>query len=322
MNPKTIFSATLSASLGIALALPVIAGQNDTQGMNMPAMPIPGRKPATRQTTQPQHGKHAAAPAPATSAQSGSEANGADMPSMQGGSAPADARSPDYSDGYAYGPMASLDMHDNPAMGMLLLDRLEYAHSRDGGNTVAIDGQARYGRNFNKLWLKFEGDRAGGRLQDLRTEALWGHAVATYWDTQLGVRHDFGGGPSRTWAAFGVEGLAPYWFETEATLYIGQDGRTAARVQVEYEARLTQRWVLQPEFEANFYGKDDPQRGTGSGLSDAEAGLRLRYEIHREFAPYVGVVWHQQFGRTRSYARTRGDPGNDLQFVAGFRIWF
>ncbi|TAN02578.1 MAG: copper resistance protein B [Rhodanobacteraceae bacterium] len=247
---------------------------------------------------------------------------GMDMSTMQGGNAPPDARSPDYSDGYGYGSMTGMDMHDNPPIAMLLLDQLEYVHSRDGGNAVAIDGQAWYGRNFNKLWLKFEGDGANGRLQDLRTEALWDHAVSTYWDTQVGVRHDFGIGPGRTWAAFGIEGLAPYWFETEATFYVGQDGRTAARVEFEYEALLTQRLILQPRLEANVYGKNDSQRGIGSGLSDVEAGLRLRYEIRREFAPYIGVVWRQRFGRTADFARAQGERADDLQFVAGIRLWF
>jgi copper resistance protein B len=251
-----------------------------------------------------------------------SSMQGMDMSSMQGGNAPPDARSPDYSDGYGYGSMPGMDMHDDPAIAMLLLDRLEYVHSRDGGNAAAIDGQAWYGKNFNKLWVKFEGERAGGRLQDLRTEALWDHAIATYWDTQVGVRHDFGIGPGRTWAAFGIEGLAPYWFETEATFYAGQGGRTAARVAFEYEVLLTQRLILQPELEANAYGKDDPQRGIGSGLSDVEAGLRLRYEIRRQFAPYVGVVWRQKFGRTADFARAQGEHPDELEFVAGVRIWF
>ena len=235
---------------------------------------------------------------------------------------PGHARSSDYSGGYGHGPVPGMDMHDDPAFGMLLLDRLEYVHARDGGPAIAIDGEAWYGRNFDKLWLKFEGEHADGRLQDLRTEALWAHAVAPFWNTQLGVRHDFGVGPGRTWAAFGVEGTAPHWFETEATFYVGQGGRTAARVAAEYEARFTQRLILQPSLEANLYGRDDPQRGVGSGLSDIEAGLRLRYEIRREFAPYLGVVWQQRFGRSRDFARAQREPADDLQFVAGFRVWF
>ncbi len=170
--------------------------------------------------------------------------------------------------------------------------------------------------------MEFEGEHAEGHWRDLRTEALWAPAIAPFWNTQVGVRHDNGMGPGRTWAAFGIEGLAPYWFETEATVYVGQGGRTAARVAMEYEARFTQRLILQPSLEANGYGRDDPQRGIGSGLSDAEIGLRLRYEVRREFAPYVGVVWKQSFGRTADFLRARGERADYLQFVAGVRVWF
>lgn len=247
---------------------------------------------------------------------------GMDMSSMQGGKAPPDARSPDYSDGYRYTDMPGMAMSDHAKEGMLLIDQLEYAHGNHGNNSVFLDGQFWYGRDFNKLWVKFEGEQARGKLEDLRTEALWYHATSAYWGTQLGVREDFGEGPNRTWAAFGVEGLAPYWFETEATVYVGQNGRTAARVQFEYEELLTQRLILQPKFEVNLYGKDDPQRRIGSGLSDAELGLRLRYEIRREFAPYIGVVWRQHFGRTADLYRAQGERANDLQFVAGLHFWF
>ncbi len=116
--------------------------------------------------------------------------------------------------------------------------------------------------------------------------------------------------------------MAPYWFDTEATLYLGPDGRIAARVQFEYEELLTQRLVLQPKLEVSFYGKEDPQRGIGSGLSDAELGLRVRYEFRREFAPYIGVVWRQRYGRTADFARAQGQHASELQFVAGVRVWF
>lgn len=247
---------------------------------------------------------------------------GMGMSSMQGGNAPPDARSPDYSDGYRYTDMPGMAMSDHANEGMLLIDQLEYAHDNHGNNSTFIDGQFWYGRDFNKLWVKAEGEYARGKLEDLRTEALWYHATSTYWGTQLGVREDLGEGPSRTWAAFGVEGLAPYWFETEATFYVGQSGRTAARFQFEYEELITQRLVLQPKFEVNLYGKDDRERGIGSGLSDAELGLRLRYEFKRDFAPYIGVVWRQRFGRTADLYRAQGEPAADLQFVAGLHFWF
>lgn len=247
---------------------------------------------------------------------------GMDMSSMQGGNAPPDARSPDYSDGYRYTDMPGMAMSDHAKEGMLLIDQLEYAHDIHGNNSTFLDGQFWYGADFNKLWVKAEGEYAKGKLEDLRTEALWSHAVSAYWNTQVGVREDFGEGPNRTWVAFGVQGLAPYWFETETMFYVGQSGRTAARFQFEYEELITQRLVLQPKFEVNLYGKGDPQRGIGSGLSDAELGVRLRYEFHREFAPYVGVVWRQRFGRTADFYRAQGEPAGDLQFVAGIHFWF
>jgi copper resistance protein B len=218
--------------------------------------------------------------------------------------------------------MPGMEMSDHAKTGMLLIDQLEYAHGNHGNKAAFVDARGWYGGDFDKLWLKAEGESAHGRLADLRTEALWDHAISTYWSTQLGLRHDFGEGPGRTWAAFGVQGLAPYWFDTEATFYVGPNGRTAARIQLEYEELLTQRLVLQSKFEANLYGKADPQRGIGSGLSDAELGVRLRYEVRREFAPYAGLVWRQRFGATADLARAQGEPASELQFVAGVRFWF
>ena len=289
----------------------------------MPSMPMPRSQPAEVQHlhfgsmvgTRPK-------PAGLASGMRGmSSMQGMNMSSMQGGSAPVDARSADYSDGYRYGTMRGMDMPDNGLLGMVLLDQLEYAYSAHG-NSEFIDGQGWYGKNFEKLWVKAEGEVSRGRLSDLRTEALWDHAIATYWSTQLGVRHDFGIGPDRTWAAFGVEGLAPYWFDTQATLYVGEGGRTAGRLELEYEALLTQRLILQPKVELNLYGRDDPQRAIGGGLSDAEFGLRLRYEIQRQIAPYIGIVDRQRYGHTADFVRARGEHADDLQFVVGLHAWF
>jgi copper resistance protein B len=240
---------------------------------------------------------------------------------MQGGAAPADARSPDYSDGVDHGDMTGMDMLDDAALGMLLLDRLEYFDGRDAEGAV-LEAQAWYGNDANKLWLKAEGERSDGRWQDLRTEALWARPISIYWNTQFGLRHDFGFGQDRTWAAFGVQGLAPYWFDVDAALYVGESGRTALRFESEYELMLTQRLILQPRFEINFYGRGDPRREIGSGLSDAELGLRLRYEFTRQFAPYVGVEAARKFGKTADFARSAGESAFDPRLVAGFRIWF
>lgn len=242
---------------------------------------------------------------------------------MQRGSPPSGARSPDYSDGIAYGPTHGMGMamEGDARYGMLLFDQLEAFHGRDGhGQQWDIEGW--YGTDYDKLWLRTEGERRSGRLEDASSELLWSHAVAAFWNTQLGVRTDAGEGPDRSWAAFGLQGLAPYWFELEATGYVGPAGRTAARFRAEYELLFTQRLILQPEFEANAYGRSDPARGLGSGVSDMSLGLRLRYEFHRQFAPYVGVVWSRRFGGTADLARQHGQDRYDRQWVAGVRIWF
>ncbi len=244
------------------------------------------------------------------------------MPAMDNSSATATStRSPDYSDGIGHTSMPGMDMLDSQPLGMLLIDQLELT---DGRYTTgqAWDVEGWYGNDSDKLWLRSEGDSNNGRIGEGDVEALWSHAIAPFWDSQLGVRQDVGEGPHRQWAAFGVQGLAPYWFELEATAYAGPSGRAAARLRAEYELLFTQRLILQPEFELNLYGRDDPASRVGSGLSDTQLGLRLRYEISRQFAPYIGLVWMHRYGRTADYARQDGQPLMDRQFVAGVRIWF
>ena len=244
------------------------------------------------------------------------------MDAMQGGSAPPDARDPDaYSNGLALGHMPGMDMADDALHAQVLLDRFEAFSTRDS-HGQALDGQAWVGGDIDKLWLKVDGSRTGGKLDATRTEALWNHAFATYWGLQTGVRHDFGGGPGRTWAAFGVQGLAPYWFGLQATAYVGEGGRTAARFEADYDLLLTQRLVLQPDVKVDLYGRDDPDRAIGAGLSDFEAGLRLRYEVSRKVAPYIGLVASRKIGSTADLARAAGDSVRDTRLVAGLRIWF
>jgi copper resistance protein B len=241
---------------------------------------------------------------------------------MQGGSAPANARDPDYSDGVGPGPMHGMQhMHGESVISSIAINRLEQFHG-DDANGQAIDAQAWRGSDLNKLWFKLDGERSDGRLGATRTELLWDRAISPYWSMQVGARHDFGEGPGRNWAAFGFQGLSPYWFEVEATAYLGESGRTALRVEADYELLLTQRLILQPDVELNVYGKDDPSRDIGAGLSDIDVGLRLRYEITRKFAPYAGVVWSRKFGKTADIARTSGGEISDTQLVAGLRLWF
>ena len=248
-------------------------------------------------------------------------ADGMSRDRMQGGSAPANARSPDYSEGLGFGDIPRPVLADEHNFASLLVDRLE-AVKTDDNTSATYDLQAWYGRDYDRAVLKAEGDLDDGRLEEAQTELLWGHAIATFWDTQLGVRFDSGDGPNRSWLAFGVQGLAPYWFEVDTTAYLGEQGRTALSIEAEYELLLTQKLILQPRIEADLYGKSDTERGLGSGLSDLSLGLRLRYEIRREIAPYLGVEWARKFGETEDLARTAGEDIRETRFVAGLRFWF
>jgi copper resistance protein B len=215
----------------------------------------------------------------------------------------------------------AMQMDDNATFAMFKLSRFERAFSDDGPSTD-WKADAWIGGDIDKLWLRTEGEHAHGGLEQADVEVLWNHAVAAFWDTQLGIRQDFGQGPNRTWAAFGIQGLAPYWFEMDLTGYVGNSGRTALRAEIDYEILLTQRLILQPRLEVNAYGKSDPAAGIGSGLNDAQAGLRLRYEIRREFAPYVGVEWVRRFGESADLARLQGQGTRDASVVVGVRAWF
>ena len=246
-----------------------------------------------------------------------------DHGSMQGGSPPPDARDPHaYSGGLVFGPDRQLKMADEHSFHSIMIERLELVRTREH-SSGAYELKARYGRDYDRAVLKAEGEVEDGRMEEARTELFWSHAVAAYWDAQLGVRHDSGAGrPGRSWLAFGVEGLAPYWFELDATAYVGDEGRSALRFAVEYELLLTQKLVLQPRIEANYYGKPDAELALGAGLSSAVAGLRLRYEIRREFAPYVGIEWAGKYGSTADYAQAAGAETKETRFVAGLRFWF
>ncbi len=241
--------------------------------------------------------------------------------SMQGGAAPLDARDPHaYSGGHDFGPFP-LRLADRHNFGALLVDRLEAVRA-DDDDFVAYDLQARYGRDYDRLVLKAEGDVSDGALEEGSTQLLWGHAVAPFWDTQLGLRYDTGEAPDQGWLAFGIQGLAPYWFEVDAAAYVGAAGRGAVSVEAEYELLLTQNLILQPHVEMTAYAKDDGERGLGSGLSDVVLGLRLRYEIRREFAPYIGMEWVGTYGGSADYARAAGKNTDEMRVVAGLRFWF
>ena len=151
---------------------------------------------------------------------------------------------------------------------------------------------------------------------------LYGRQFSRWWDIVGGIRQDFRPGPAQTWAAIGVQGLAPYWFEIEATAYVGASGRTHARFEVEYELLVTNRLIFQPLVEAEIFGKSDLERGVGAGVSTTDAGFRLRYEFRREVAPYVGVVWSKKWGKTADFAEAAGEATGGMRLVTGVRLWF
>lgn len=268
-------------------------------------------------------GQPSSADAPMSPGGAGMSMPAGEMGSAQGGSPPPDARDPHaYAEGATFNfGSARTELADVRSFGSVLLDNFEAARV-DGETVVPYDLEAWFGPTFDRAVLKAEGEIESGKFAEGRTELLWGHAFAPYWDFQLGARHDGGPGPDRNWLAFGVEGLAPYWFELEITGYVGDSSRTALRVDASYEMLITQKLILQPRVEASFYGKRDIERGIGSGFSEASAALRLRYEIRREIAPYIGVEWARKYGETEDLARAGGGDPGDTRFVAGLRFWF
>jgi copper resistance protein B len=212
-------------------------------------------------------------------------------------------------------------VHDNTVNYFVLFDQLEW-QAGDSPNGMSIDTRGWVGRNRDRLWFRAEADADDGRVAASQVHLLYARQVSRWWDVVAGVSQDLRPGRPQTWAAFGVQGLAPYWFEVQATIHVGASGRTHARFEVEYELLLTNRLVLQPLIEAEIFGKSDPARGVGAGLSTTDAGFRLRYEFKRELAPYVGISWAQKWGKTANLAAAVGDEPGDARFVTGLRLWF
>jgi len=205
---------------------------------------------------------------------------------------------------------------------LVMADRLE-VQSSDNEATLLWDLQGWYGGDLNKLYLKSEGEFSfeDDEIEDAELQALWSRAVSPFWDIQTGIRQDFEP-KGRTHAVVGVQGLAPYWFEVDAAAFVSTDGDVSARIEGEYELRLSQRLVLQPRAEVEFSAQDIPELDIGSGLTGVDAGVRLRYEFKREFAPYVGVEWQGSFGETRDLIEAAGGDGDEIVAVAGLRAWF
>jgi len=297
--------------------------------------PAPAATPATAPTCTPEHAamghcKLPTEPVAATSDPHAGHAMGEEMPAPPVAPPPPGALSgPAHAADAVFGRESMAEAreelrreHGSIVATKVMLDQLE-ARIRKGRDGYLVEGEAWYGGDINKLWLKTEIEGEFGRSPEhAEVQALWSRAINPWWNLQGGVRYDFRPDPERAHLVLGIEGLAPYWFEINAAVFVSHKGEVTARFEAEYDQRLTQKLILQPRIEFDLAAQDVPELGIGSGLSSAEAGLRLRYEIAPEFAPYVGVAYENAFGDTADFRRAAGDRAGGLNFLVGVRAWF
>ena len=214
---------------------------------------------------------------------------------------------------------------DDRIHGFFLMDQLESRFTRKGADALQVNGYGWVGGDYNRIWIKPEGTKVyDGSWEAVDVQLLYGRLIAPFWDLQAGVRYSqpSSDGPARASAVFGVQGLAPQWFDVEAAAFISNRGEVSARLELEYDFLLTQRLILQPRLETNIAIQEVKELGIGEGVNDLELGARLRYEIRREFAPYVGIAWTSKFGQAADLARAQGNAVQQFSFVVGVRFWF
>lgn len=213
-------------------------------------------------------------------------------------------------------------MHGAVPAYRVLIDRLETS-IQNGRNGYALDAEAWYGGDINKLWLKAEAEgEFGERFEGAELQALWSRAISPFFDLQTGVRYDAKQGRDSAHLVLGIQGLAPYWIEIDAAAFLSDRGDITARFEAEHDMLITQRLILQPRAEFGFALQDIPRQLIGGGLSKASLGARLRYQVTPLFAPYVGVEYEQAFGNTRRYRRLADEHIGGFRLVAGVRTWF
>jgi copper resistance protein B len=246
------------------------------------------------------------------------------------GAAPAEAlQGPEHAADTAWGEAAMapgravlFQEHGNNPVTKLLIDQLE-ARVRNGRDGYFLNAEGWWGGDIDKLWLKSEVEgEFGARPEQAELQALWSHAIDPWFDLQAGLRYDFAPDSGTAHLVLGIQGLAPYWIEVDAAAFLSKRGDVTARVEAEHDVRITRRLIMQPRAEIDFALQDVPREAIGSGLSTVELGLRLRYEIQPNFAPYVGVAYDRAFGDTREFRRRDDEEVGGFSFVAGLRAWF
>lgn len=269
---------------------------------------------------------HSAHQAPAADAHAGHDgpATDGDIPTGTVPPVPADHAADAFynSAEMARARAAMLKESGGMAFSQFMLDRLEYRMGK-GADGYHWEGEGWIGGDINRFAFKTEGEGAfGGPLERAEVQALYSRAIDPWFNLEAGVRHDIRPDPRRTYAVVGIEGLAPYWFEVSAQAFLSNRGDAHLRLEGSYDQRITQRLILQPAAEINVAAQDVPELGIGSGVSDVELGLRLRYEFAREFAPYLGVNWERKLGDTARFARADGERASATSLVMGVRFWF
>lgn len=313
-----------AALVGGALAAPALAQDHSHHAHNMPTS-ASGPAPTAPPPAKPDHSAMDHAAMGHTTAAPEDVSPGPTMetpPPPKAGSGPPRAADAIWgSEVMAAERERERKMHGDFAVLWIQADRLE-AQVRNGDDGILWDVQGYYGGTTSKFWFKSEGEGAfGEELEQAEMQALWSGAIDPYWDLQVGVRQDLAG-QNTTHAVIGVQGLAPYMFEVDAALFVSHRGDITAKVEAEIDQRITQRMILQPRAEIALSAQDIPGLGIGAGLDKAELGLRLRYEISREFAPYLGVEQSWKAGGSADYARTKGEGTSATSLVAGIRFWF
>ena len=221
----------------------------------------------------------------------------------------------------AFAPLPGHRVHDRALNWAVIVDQLEYQNF-ESSSALNWNANAWIGGDVDRLWLRSEGEREQGKTHKAELQAFWGHAISPWWELVAGLRQDFKPASGQTWAAFGIQGTPLYGLELEATAYVGERQQSALRLEAAYAMLLTNRWILEPTVEANVYGRNDAGREQGSGLADSEIGLRLRYEITRGFAPYVGVSFNRLHGNRAEQARDNDEDIGQTRLVAGIRLRF